>query len=106
MTYLSKVKESLHKASIETTRLMSAQVRSEARASGWPPHIVRTLHVSHKDGAFAVHSHEDHHSEALNLEYGTPSTQPTAAVRRFANRTSESEKFLLGRTMNHLGSSR
>ena len=106
MTYLSKVKESLHKASVETTRLMSAQVRSEARASGWPSHIVRTLHVSHNNGSFAVRSHEDHHAEALNLEYGTPSTQPTAAVRRFANRTSESEKFLLGRTMKHLGSSR
>ena len=106
MTYLSKVKESLHKASIETTRMMSAQLRSEARASGWPSHIVRTLHVAHSDGAFTVHSHDDHRAEALNLEYGTPGTQPTAAIRRFANRTSESEKFLLGRTMKHLGSSR
>jgi len=105
VTYLSKVKESLHKASIETTRMMSAQVRSEARASGWPSHIVRTLHISHNDGAFTVHSHEKHRAEALNLEYGTPGTQPTAAIRRFANRTSESEKFLLGRTMKHLGNS-
>ena len=102
MTYLSKVKESLHKASIETTRLMSAHLRSEARASGWPNHIVRNLSVRHNDGEFTVHSHDEHRSQVLDLEYGTPSTQPTAAIRRFSNRTSESEKFLIGRVGKHM----
>ena len=102
-TYLSKVKESLHKAAIETTRFMSAQLRAEARASGWPSHIVRNLHVTHSDGAFSVHTSKTHRAEAMNLEYGTPSTQPTAAIRRFSNRTAEAEKFLLGRTIKHFG---
>jgi hypothetical protein len=104
VTYLKAAKESLHKASVETTRFMSAHLRSETRASGWPEHIVRGMHVTYDAGNFAVHSHPDHRDEVLNLEYGTPGTQPTAAIRRHANRTSEAEKFLLGRTAKHLGS--
>ena len=102
MTYLSKIKTSLHKSSVETTRMMSAHLRAETRASGWPEHIVRGMHVSYSDGAFSVHSHPDHRDEILNLEYGTPNTQPTAAIRRYENRTAEAERFLLGRTMHHL----
>jgi hypothetical protein len=106
VTYLSHVKDSLNKATLETTRMMSAQLRAEARASGWPSHIVRNLYVSHTDGGFSVHAHKDHRSEVLNLEYGTPSTQPTAAIRRYENRTADAEKFFLGRTMKHIRSSR
>ena len=106
MTYLSKVKESLHKATIETTRFMSAQLRAEARASGWPSDIVKNLHVTHSEGTFSVHTSKSHRAEAMNLEYGTPSTQPTAAIRRYSNRTGDAEKFLLRRTMHHLGGSK
>ena len=103
MSYLKNVQSSLKKASMDTTKIMSAQLRSEARASGWPDHIVRSLHVAHQDGEFNVLAHPDHRAEAMNLEYGTPGTQPTAAIRRFNNRTREAEKFLMGRTMAHLG---
>jgi hypothetical protein len=103
VTSLKRIKDALHKASGDATHLMSAHLRSEARASGWPEHIVRTLRVSHNNGEFHIHAHPDHHAEIQNLEYGTPSTQPTAAIRRFNNRQSQSEHFLLGRAMAHLG---
>lgn len=106
MSYLKHVKSSLHKASLDTTKILSAHLRSEARASGWPDHIVRSLHVAHQDGEFSVHGHPDHRKETMDLEYGTPGTQPTAAIRRFSNRTREAEKFLMGRTMAHLGRAR
>jgi len=105
VTYLSKIRTSLNKSSLETTRMMSAHLRAETRASGWPEHIVRGMHVSYDDGAFSVRSHPDHRAEVLNLEYGTPGTQPTAAIRRYSNRTAEAEKFLLGRTAQHLKAS-
>lgn len=82
---------------------MSAHVRAETRASGWPEDIVRGMHVKYTDGQFSVHSHPDHKDDVLNLEYGTPDSQPTAALRRYSNRTSEAQKFLLGRTAVHLG---
>jgi len=105
VTYLSKIKTSLNKSSLETTRMMSAHLRAETRASGWPEHIVRGMHVSYDDGAFSVRSHPDHRSEVLNLEYGTPDTQPTAAIRRYENRTAKAEEFLLNRTAHHLKAS-
>jgi hypothetical protein len=99
--YLTNFKRSINKASIETTRMMSAHLRAEAHASGWPAHIVRGLHVTHSDGDFAVNVHKDHRDEAMNLEYGTPDTQPTAAIRRFNNRQREAEKFLIARASKH-----
>ena len=102
MTYLKKARESLNRASVETTRFMGAHLRSEARASGWPEKIVKNLHVRHSDGAFTIHGNPTHKTEILNLEYGTPDTQPTAAMRRFNNRQQEAEKFMLARTMQHM----
>ena len=83
---------------------MSAQLRAEARASGWPHKIVRGLHVRYtpNDG-FTAHVHPDHFDEAQDLEYGTPGTRPTYAIRRFSNRLSESEEFLTERIFAHLG---
>lgn len=101
MKYLTTLKESLNKASVETTRMMSAHLRTEAQASGWPSHIVRGLHVTHNKGSFSVNIHKDHRAEAMNLEYGTPDTQPTAAIRRFNNRQQEAERFLIGRAHKH-----
>jgi hypothetical protein len=93
----------LAKATKDTTHFMSAHLRSEAEASGWPSHVVRGLHVKYEDSKFQAHVADRHVAEAKNLEYGTPSTQPTAAVRRFANRPEESGKFLVGRLSHHLG---
>ena len=106
MKYLRRLKSSINKASNETTRFMSAHLRSEARASGWPEHIVSGLHVRHDKGSFTVHSHPEHHQDVMNLEYGTSSTRPNAAIRRFNNRQQEAEKFLMKRAMHHAGGSR
>lgn len=103
MSYFDKVRESLHKASIETSRLMSAKLRSEAMASGWPTNIARGMHVQYNDGEFHVHAHPSHKQQVFDLEYGTPSTPPSAAIRRFTNRQGEAEHFLLKRTYTHLG---
>ena len=102
MSYLSQVKDSLAKATQDTTRFMSAHLRIEARKSGWPDDVVSHLFVRHEDGEFTVHSHESHRNQVLDLEYGTPSQRPTAAIRRFGNRTAASERFLLSRTSKYL----
>jgi len=102
VSYLSQVKDSLAKATVDTTRFMSAHLRIEARKSGWPDDVVRHLSVHHNDGEFTVHSHDDHRNTVMDLEYGTPSQRPTAAIRRFNNRTAASEKFLLSRTSKYL----
>lgn len=90
-------------ASHETTRLMSARLRSEAQASGWPSDVSRTLRVSHGKNGFEAHVSKRHYQSAMDLEYGTPNTQPTAAVRRFKNRQDEAEHFFVGRLEKHFG---
>ena len=102
MSYLDKVQESIHKASIETSRMMSAKLRTEAVKSGWPKHIVRGMHVRYEDGEFTVHAHPEHKVDILNLEYGTPGNPPTAAIRRFGNRQREAEHFLVRSAYRHL----
>jgi len=101
------MKHAIHSAiknsSQETARLMSARVRSEAANSGWPEHIARSLHVTHGNSGFETHVHDDHHAEAMNVEYGTPETRPNAAIRRSNNRTEQAESFFLKRLNNHLG---
>lgn len=87
-------------ASRESARYMSALMRTEARASGWPEKVVRSIQV---DNSFNVRVSKEHHALAMNLEYGTPDTQPTAAMRRMANRTSQVEHFFVRRLSSLAG---
>jgi hypothetical protein len=95
--------KAVHAASHEASKVMSSQLRSEARASGWPEHVVRSMHVKYDSGKFTSHVHPAHAAEAADLEYGTPNQRPTAAIRRAANRTQEAEKFLVGRLSRRVG---
>jgi len=108
LAYLGDVmKHAIHSAiknsSHETARLMTSHLRVEAHNSGWPEHVARSLHVKHGDDGFTSHVHDAHHSDAMNVEYGTPSTQPNAAIRRSSNRTEQAESFFMKRLTNHLG---
>lgn len=96
------VLNSIHKASHETSRLVGAHLRSEAKATGWPSHVVSSTSVSYSKNGFAANVSEKHHAEALDYEYGTPSRQPSGAIRHTANRTAESENFLVNRLFQHL----
>ena len=98
----NKVNDALHRASHETTRLLSAHLRTEARRSGWSDDVVNSMHVTYGKDGFASHVSKKHFDKARDLEYGTPDTQPTAAVRRFNNRTAQAETFLLNRLYQHL----
>ena len=44
---------------------------------------------------FEVHVHDNHISEANDLEYGTTSSRPTAAIRRSTNRTQDADAFFM-----------
>lgn len=96
------MKAAIHRASRETARLMSAQLRAEARNAGWPSHAIKALAVRFDGKDFNVVAH-NHHDLIGDLEYGTPSKTPTAAIRRFKNRTQEAERFFLDRLGVHGG---
>ena len=98
----SHVTKAINKASKETGFLMSARVRNEAHASGWPTHLARSLHVVHSPNGFAVHAQQEHHADALNQELGMPGTQPNRAVHRSTNRTAPAEHFFVKRLFKHI----
>jgi len=60
------------------------------------------MHVSYNKDGFAANVNEKHHAEALDYEYGTPDRQPSGAIRHTANRTAESENFLINRLYKYL----
>ena len=103
MKQLQEFHSALHKSSVETSRFLSAHLRNEARASNWPEQIVSHMGVSYSKNGFSAHVHDAHYDDAMRLEYGTPSQQPTAAIRRFANRTQGAEEFLTKRLHKHVG---
>lgn len=96
-------KRALQRASIDASRYMSAGLRKEARASGWPRHIVNSLRMNYSRDGFDVAVHSEHHDKAMDFEYGNTEMRPTAAIRRFLNKAEDSESFLLNRTARHLG---
>jgi hypothetical protein len=103
MKEIKAFKDALHKASNDTAHYMTAHLRAEASASGWPDHISRSMKVTHNNGSFDVHTHESLENHVHDLEYGTPDRRPTAAIRRFSNRTAEAESFLVKRVSRMLG---
>ena len=103
MKEIHQFKSALNQASKDTSRLMTSHLRSEAYASGWPSHVTRGLKVTHGKDGFEAHIHDKHKNAAMDLEYGTPSQRPTAAIRRSANRTAEADHFLAARLGKMLG---
>ena len=99
----NRITSALNNAGKDTSHYLTAHLRQEAAESKWPSHLVNSLKVEHEGNSFKPTIHDDHHAEALDFEYGTPSMRPTAAIRRAGNRTSEAEKFYVKRLMSHLG---
>lgn len=93
----AEIHHAIHRAAVDTTRLLSSHLRKQARASAWPEHIIRHMRVSYNGEEFNLHVHPEHHADAHVLEYGAPGFSPTAAVRRFGNRTKEAEQFFVKR---------
>ena len=98
-----RIESALKNAGKDTSHYLTAHLRQEAAESKWPSHLVNSLKVEHEGHSFKPTIHDDHVSEALDYEYGTPNMRPTAAIRRAGNRTTEAEKFYVNRFMKHLG---
>lgn len=103
MKEIKAFKDALHKASNDASHYMTAQLRSEAAASGWPKEVTRSMRIVHKDGSFDVHTTKKHKNAVMDLEYGTPESQPTAAIRRYGNRTHQAEEYLVKRMSKIMG---
>jgi hypothetical protein len=92
---MKHIHSAIDAAAKHTSRYMTGQLRKEAKASGWPRHVSANMGVIYEDKKFEVHVHDKHLSEANDLEYGTTSSRPTAAIRRSSNRTHQADAFFM-----------
>lgn len=75
--------------SSRTASFLSKNLRRHAASSGWPTHVAASLSVQHKGGQYTTTYPEHLSEEVLDLEYGTPSTTPSPAIRQFHNRAEQ-----------------
>lgn len=100
---MKHIHSAVEQAAKQTSRYMTGQMRKEAKASGWPRHVVANMGVIYDDKRFQVHVHDRHFDEAQRLEYGTEHDRPTAAIRRASNRTKETDQFFMSALKNIVG---
>jgi len=100
---VKKLVPTARKAAANASQLMTFDVREKASKNGWPDKVVNNTNVSFKNDKFNVSVSKKFESEALDLEYGTPRSRPTAAVRKFANNTSQIEKAIVKGMEKELG---
>lgn len=92
-----KYASSLIQAGQETAIHMTAQLRAQCLASGWDRSIANRVKVTFSSGGFKVVYPDEIKKDVENLEYGTPTTQPTAAFRRFQNRLDKAADYMMTR---------
>ncbi len=83
--------------------MMTAELHKECLASDWPPALVKRLKVKFSEGKLVIDIPPSLKKQVDALEYGTPSVQLTAALRRYGNRTDNAESFILKRANQLLG---
>ena len=103
MKSIHEFRRAIAAAGTETSHFMTAHLQKNAADHGWSPKVIRHMSVDYNGGKFSIKHHPDHADEVHKLEYGTPDSQPTAAMRKFANRQHEFEDFLISRIKQHVG---
>lgn len=93
----TKYASALTQAGQETAIVMTAQLRSQCIASGWDKSVADRIKVTFSSKGFKVIYPDEVKRDVENLEYGTPSSQPTAAIRKFMNRLDKPASYMLSR---------
>jgi hypothetical protein len=98
-----KYSASLIQAGRETAVFMTAQLRAQCKSSGWDAATANQLKVGFDDDGFKLVIPERLKDEVFALEYGTTSTQPTAALRKFNNRLEGVASYMMTRAKKLAG---
>lgn len=84
------------KALSASAKDMTKELRKDARKQGWHEDVLKNMRVKYSDETgFTVKVHPDYEERAFVHEFGSPSTHPTAVIRKFRNRSTKSEELFL-----------
>lgn len=100
---MKKLVDAARKAAQQTSILMTADLRQSAMDSGWDSDIASNTLVMFDGTQYQVSVHTDFESQAMDLEYGTTATRPTAVFRKYANNTQPIEKAFIASMEKELG---
>lgn len=82
-------------AAERTSISMTSRLRKYAINNGWNGKVTRNTQVAYRpDDGFVVEFADDVRDEAMNLEYGTETMRPTAAIRKYENSGHPEEAFI------------
>ena len=88
--YQSKVKA----AAKETSKFMTAKLRSDAVASGWDTDVANAISVKSVNNSWKVSVPRKYKDAVWSANYGSENSQPTAVLHRFDN-SEETQKYFL-----------
>jgi hypothetical protein len=74
---------------------MTFEVRKKAKDNGWEEDVANSIKVSFQSDKYKLSISNNFTEKALDLEYGTTKSRPTAAIRKFANNTSKIELAII-----------
>lgn len=100
---MKKLVDAARKAAQQTSLLMTADIRQSAMDSGWSSDIASNTLVMFDGSQYQVSVHSEFEGQAMDLEYGTPTSRPTAVFRKYANNTQPIEKAFVSSLEKELG---
>lgn len=100
---MKKLVDVARKAAQSASILMTSDIRQSAMDSGWSSDVASNTLVMFDGSQYQVSVHTEFESQAMNLEYGTPSQRPTAVFRKYANNTQPIEKAIIASMEKELG---
>jgi len=78
-------KTSYRRAVSAAARELTHGLRKSALDHGWPNDAIRGIGVVHDGRSFRLHTAKSVESTVWAQEYGTETSRPTAAIRKFLN---------------------
>lgn len=103
---MKNILDALHKATQDTAKFMTADIRRSARQHGWAPHEVNSLKVSYQDKAFTISAEGENASDAWVKEFGSEIQRPTAVIRKYSNNPGKAADVFMKRLNKHAGGPR
>jgi len=100
---VKRLADSARKIANQTSLLMTSDLRQSAMDNGWGAEVASNTHVMYDGKSYLIDVRSDLESQAMDLEYGTPSTRPTAAIRKYSNNTQDAENAFVTALEKELG---
>jgi hypothetical protein len=81
-------------AAKETSKFMTAKLRTDAVASGWDTDVANSISVKFVKNAWKINVPRKYKDAVWAANYGSENSQPTAVLHRLDN-SDEAEKYFL-----------